>query len=296
MSGPFDTLLMRLMPIVFVILWATGYIGARMGTPWAEPFTFLAIRFLIAAGLMLLLALFLRAPWPGRTLAAHSFVAGMLLHGLYLGGVFWAIDRGMPAGVAALIVGLQPLLTALVAGPMLGERVDPKMWIGLVVGLVGVSLVLAPKLNVIGEGITVTTLTSILIGTVAITLGTIYQKRFATGVDLSAGAVWQYLGAFSVVGFGAVVSEHFEVTWTGAFIFALAWLVLVLSLGAVSLLMILIRKGAVSSIASLFYLVPAITALIAWGLFGETLTLVQILGMVVTGAAVAVTARGPAKA
>ncbi len=296
MTGSSTSLLVRLTPAVFVLLWSTGYIGARMGAPWSEPLSFLSIRFGIVVLVMLALVVVGRAPLPGVRQGFHAVVSGMLLHGFYLGGVFWAIDRGMPAGVAALIVGLQPLLTALAAGPILGERVEPKMWFGLLVGLVGVSLVLAPKLDVVGAGISVGTVVPVLIGTASITLGTIYQKRFATGVDLRTGSVLQYSGALLVVGLGALVFESFQITWSAEFLFALGWLVFVLSIGAITLLMMLIRWGAVSRIASLFYLVPVITALIAWGLFGETLTLVQVFGMAVTAGAVAVTSRGGAKA
>ncbi|PLX38497.1 MAG: hypothetical protein C0606_09875 [Hyphomicrobiales bacterium] len=294
MTDPTSSLLSRLVPVVFVLLWSTGYIGARMGAPWSEPLSFLTVRFGIVVILMAIVAAVLRAPWPqSRAAAFHAVVVGVLVHGCYLGGVFWGIDRGMPAGVAALIVGLQPLLTAFAAGPVLGEKIGAKEWIGLAIGLVGVSLVLAPKLNVADAGISVGTIVPVLIGTVSITLGTLYQKRFATGIDLRTGAVLQYVGGVSVVGIGALIFENFEITWTTEFIIALAWLVLVLSIGAITLLMMLIRKGAVSRVASLFYLVPVLTALVAWGLFGETLNWIQIAGMAVTTVAVAVVARAP---
>lgn len=280
-----------LAPALFVLLWSTGYIGARLGTPYSEPLTFLAVRFIFAVALLIVVAMIARATWPDMRTAGHSVIVGALIHGVYLGGVFWAIDRGMPAGVAALIVGLQPVLTAFAAGPVLGESVTPKHWLGLLIGLVGVGLVIWPKLDVANEGITLATITPTLIGTVAITLGTIYQKRYSTGTDLLTGGVWQYVGAVAVVGLGALLFESFQITWTGEFIFALAWLVLVLSIGAMLLLMVLIRAGAISKVASLFYLVPAATALSAWFLFGETLTVMQLAGMAVTAFAVALVAR-----
>ncbi|MCW2309863.1 DMT family transporter [Rhodobium gokarnense] len=291
MSDRSPPLFAALAPAVFVLLWSTGYIGSRMGAPYAEPLTFLLIRFSIVTVLMAGLALAFRAPWPNRRGALHAVIAGILIHGLYLGGVFWAIDGGMPAGVAALIVGLQPVLTAIAAGPLLGEQVGLRHWIGLGVGLVGLGLVLGPKLDITDSGISLATIGPAVFATAAITLGTIYQKRFATATSLLAGGVYQYLGAGVVVGLGALMVEDFEIVWSGEFVFAMAWLVLVLSIGGVTLLMMLIRAGAVSRVASLFYLVPALTALIAWLLFGETLTLVQLLGMAITGLAIALVAR-----
>lgn len=291
MSDRSSTGLTLLAPSLFVLLWSTGYIGARLGAPHSEPLSFLTVRFAIAAGLLAAIAVIARAKWPDARSALHAFVVGVLIHGFYLGGVFWAIDRGMPAGVAALIVGLQPVLTALAAGPALGERITPKHWMGLAIGLVGVALVLAPKLDVADAGITIATIVPTVIGTVAITIGTVYQKRFATGTDLMTGGVFQYVGALAVVGIGALAHENFEITWTGEFIIALVWLILALSIGAITLLMLLIRAGAVSRIASLFYLVPAMTALIAFFLFGETLNWIQLSGMAVTAIAVALVAR-----
>ena len=291
MTEPPSSRLSLLAPTLFVLLWSTGFIGARLGAPHSEPLSFLTVRFAIVIALLLPIALAMRSKWPGLRNTGHAVVVGVLVHGIYLGGVFWAIDRGMPAGVAALIVGLQPVLTALAAGLALGETVTPKHWAGLAIGLVGVTLVLAPKLDVANEGIGLATIIPTLVGTIGITLGTVYQKRFATGVDLMAGGVFQYIGALSVVGLGSLAFENFDIQWTGEFIIALAWLVLVLSIGAITLLMLLIRAGAVSRTASLFYLVPALTALVAFLLFGETLNWIQLAGMAVTTIAVALVAR-----
>lgn len=280
-----------LAPTLFVLLWSTGFIGARLGTPYSEPLSFLTVRFAIAVGLLAAAAVIMRVNWPRRADMVHAAIVGILIHGLYLGGVFWAIDRGMPAGVAALIVGLQPVLTALGAGPALGEKINAKHWLGLLIGLVGVILVLAPKFDMANQGITMATIVPTVVATIAITAGTIYQKRFATGMDLLAGAVFQYIGGLAVALAGALAFESFTISWTGEFIFALAWLVVVLSFGATTLLMLLIRAGAISRVASLFYLVPAVTALIGYLLFGETLTMVQISGMAVAAVAVALVAR-----
>lgn len=201
----------------------------------------------------------------------------MLIHGVYLGGVYWAIRRGMPAGVSALIVSLQPILTAVLAGPWLGERLTARDWTGLALGLLGAGLIVAPKLGS-GAGFDAASLAASVAALFAITLGTIYQKRFGGGVDLVGGAVWQYFGALAVVGLGAAFETR-AIQWTPGLAFALAWLVLALSIGAVFLLMLLIRRHAVSGVSGLFYLVPACTAAMAYLMFGERLTLVQLVGM-----------------
>lgn len=290
-GGLADDMWLRLAPLAFALLWSTGYIGAKLGTPYVEPFTFLTLRFALAFCLLGLIALAVRAPWPRGRAGLHSIVVGALIHGLYLGGAFWAIDLGMPTGICALIIGLQPLMTALLAGAMVGERVSLWHWIGLILGLAGLVLVLGPKLNLEGSGITPFTVGLMLVSVACLAVGTLYQKRFASDADVRSGVALQYVGAFAVC---AVVSFSFEsqvVDWTGEFIFALTWLVLVLSLGAIALLMVMIRRGAVSKTAAVFYLVPPITALMGWLLFGETLIPVQFFGMAVTILGVAVAMR-----
>jgi drug/metabolite transporter (DMT)-like permease len=278
-------------PGLFVFLWATGFIGARLSATDAEPFSFLAIRFAVVAAILAVAALLAGAPWPSRRAAAHALVVGGLIHGVYLGGVFWSISRGLPAGVSALIVGLQPLLTALLAAPFLGERITARHWLGLGIGILGVALVVWPKLTFGAHGITPLTMAASVLATLSITVGSIYQKRHMTGLDLRSGNAVQFLGAAAVMGLAAMVSERFHITWTGEVIFAMAWLVLVLSIGAITLLYLMIRHGEVSRIAGLFYLVPAVTAAIAWALFGETLSPVQILGMAVCAGAVMLVTR-----
>jgi drug/metabolite transporter (DMT)-like permease len=265
--------LARLAPAVFVVLWATGFIGARYAMPWSEPFSFLAVRFAIAFALLGVLMLLLKTARAGWREAVHAAFAGMLMHGIYLGGVFWAIRHGMPAGLSALIIGLQPLITAVMAGLFLGERILPRHWFGLAVGFAGVSIVLWPKLGAIGGGVTAATLTASVISVIGMSAGTIWQKRFITGVDLVTVTLYQYLGATVLMAIGSLA--------TAELVLAMAWLVLVLSLGAILLLMYLIRHGEMAKVASLFYLVPACTALMAWVLFGEDLSLVQVLGMVI---------------
>jgi drug/metabolite transporter (DMT)-like permease len=213
--------------------------------------------------------------------AMHALVAGMLMHGVYLGGVFWAIHRGMPAGISALIVGLQPLITAVMAGQILGEKILPRHWLGLGLGFAGVVIVLWPKFGAL-NGITPTTLTAAVVAVAAMSLGTVLQKRFGDANEPVTGALFQYLGAALLMTAGSLAFETGAVTVNGELVFAMAWLVLVLSIGAIFLLMYMIRRGEMSKVASLFYLVPAVTAIIAWALFGESLTLVQIAGMALT--------------
>lgn len=280
-------------PALFVVLWSTGFIGARLGLPHAGPLTFLALRYGLAAGLLILVALVTRAPWPRRPAEiGHYAVAGLLVHGVYLGGVFVGISLGVEAGVSALIVSLQPLLTAALAGVLLGERVTLRRWAGLGLGLLGVALVLARKL---GQG------PSDALGSLAcvaalfgITLGTLYQKRHCAGMDLRTGNIVQFTAAGLATTPLALLFEGFRVAWAGGFVFALLWLVLVLSLGAVSLLYVLIRRGAAAQVASLFFLVPPCTALIAWPLFGERLGPLALIGMALTAAGVALAGRGAA--
>ena len=278
-------------PGVFVLLWATGFIGAGLSMPHSEPFTFLTARFGAVVPLMAVLAVLLKAPWPARADAFNAIFVGAVIHGIYLGAVFWVIHRGMPAGVSALIIGLQPLLVAVIAGRLLGDEVRLRHWLGLVLGLGGVVLVLWPKLNLEGSGINAVTIGVSFIGVLAITLGTVYQKRFVTGVNLVTGAVWQYVGATLATGLGALCLEEGIIVWNRDVLIAFGWLTLVLSIGAVSLYMVMIRHGQVSKVFAVFYLVPAFSALIAWAMFGETLSLMQISGMAVCALAVALATR-----
>lgn len=286
--------LKRFIPASFVVLWATGFIGARYAMPWAEPFTFLAARFVIAALLLAGLMLVLGSKRATRAEALHATVAGILMHGVYLGAVFWAIHRGMPAGLSALIVGLQPLITAVLAGKFLGEAILPRHWAGLAVGLIGVVIVLWPKLGALGGGVTPETLVASLVSVLGMSAGTIWQKRYASGGDLVAATMWQYIGGGALMILASLAFETRTVIINGELIFAMAWLVLVLSIGAIFLLMVMIRDGEMSKVASLFYLVPAVTAVIAWALFGEQLSLVQIVGMAIATLGVGLATARPA--
>ncbi|MBI4742443.1 MAG: DMT family transporter [Betaproteobacteria bacterium] len=267
-----------LLPFLFVFLWSTGFIGAKLGLPYAEPLTFLLARYVLVLGLMTAFALATRAPWPrdGRQIF-HIGVSGVLVHAFYLGGVFVAIKHGLPAGVTALLVGMQPLLTACGAGRVLGERVSARQWLGLALGFVGVALVVSHKLDDVPLS---AMLVPALVALLAITAGTLYQKRYCPHFDLRSGSVIQFLPAAVLTAIVAGASETMRIEWAGEFVFALLWLVLVLSFGAISLLNLLIRKGSAVNVASLFYLTPPSTALIAWLVFGETLTGLALAGMV----------------
>ena len=271
----------RFAPLLFVLLWSTGFIGAKLGLPHAEPLSFLLVRYLLVVTLMTLIALAMRAPWPrdGRQWF-HIGVAGLLVHAVYLGGVFVSISKGLPAGVASLVVGIQPLLTAVGAGWLLNEAVLKRQWLGLVLGFVGVAMVVSGKL---GSGFGLDALWPALAALAGITAGTLYQKRFCPSFDWRTGAVAQFLPTAVATGVVVGLSGDYRVDWVPEFIFALGWLVLVLSLGAISLLNMLIRRGTAVNLASLFYLVPPCTALIAWLLFDE-----RLAGMALAGMALAV--------
>jgi drug/metabolite transporter (DMT)-like permease len=267
----------RAFPIFFVLLWSTGFIGARLGLPHAPPLTFLLLRYVLVLACMAAVAWVTRAPWPQSPRAwFHIGVAGLLLHGIYLGGVFIAISKGLPAGVTSLVVGLQPLLTAAGAGWLLGEVVLKRQWLGLLLGLLGVGLVV---MNKVGSGFALQALVPAVVSLLGITAGTLYQKRFCPSFDWRTGAVAQFLPTALLTGLVASLTETYHVDWAGEFVFALGWLVLVLSLGAVSLLNWLIRNSGAVNIASLFYLVPPCTAVVAWLLFGETFSGTALAGM-----------------
>jgi len=279
----------KIYPLLFVFLWSTGFIGAKYGLPYATPLAFLLARYLCVIALMGALVVAGRAPWPKeRRQWLHIAVSGLLVHALYLGGVFVAIKHGLPAGVTALVVGMQPLLTALGAGWLLGEKVVPRQWAGLALGFVGVALVVSGK---IGEAALGPMLLPALAALFGITAGTLYQKRFCARFDLRTGSLIQFIPSALVTAAAIALFEDAHIEWHGQFVFALAWLVLVLSLGAISLLNLLIRSGSAVNVASLFYLTPPTTALIAWAAFGETLSAPALAGLVLAVSGVYLVAR-----
>lgn len=277
----------RLAPGLFVFLWSTGFIGAKLALPHAEPLTFLLARYAIVIVLMGSLALGTGARWPsGPTAILHVAVSGVLVHAVYLGGVFVAISRGLPAGVTSLVVGLQPILTAVGAGLLLGERTSRRQWTGLLLGFAGVAMVLSGKLgaaaSVRGPG----QVAPAVVALAGITAGTLYQKAHCPVFDLRAGAVIQFVAALIVTLPFAAATEAFRLDFTPALAFALGWLVLVLSVAAISLLNVLIRHGTAVHVARLFFLVPPTTSLIAFAVFGETLRGLALVGMGVAVAGV----------
>jgi drug/metabolite transporter (DMT)-like permease len=277
-------------PMLFVLLWSTGFIGARFGLPYIEPMTFLAVRMVFVVFIMAAIALLAQAPWPRGPEIGHSLVAGALVHGLYLGGVFTAISQGVPAGISALIPGLQPILTSTIANRFMGEKVTRLQWLGLGLGLIGVALVLHDR-SIVLAGSPLGWLASVgsLLG---ITLGTLYQKRYCGRIDWRTGNTVQYAGALVLFGLAAFTFETRTIHWSGELIFAIAWLVLVLSIAAIGLMYWLIRRSAATGFASLFYLVPVVTALLAFVLFGEKLDALSIAGMVVCAGGVVLVNRG----
>lgn len=279
-----------LLPALFVPLWSTGFIGAKLGLPYAEPYTFLLLRYTIVALLLGGIALLMRAPWPKSAREwLHIAVAGLLVHAVYISCVFDSIHHGLPAGVSALITSLQPLLIAAVVGPLLGEHVGRRQWIGLILGLAGVAMVVGEKISLdVRDPWAVILSVLALLG---ISAGTVYQKRFCPTLDLRSGTAIQYVATAVYVGVFALAMETMQVQWTGTFIFALGWLVLVLSVGAVTLLFLLIRRGAASRTAALFYLVPPCTAVVAYFLFDERLGALAIAGMALTVFGVALATR-----
>lgn len=277
-------------PAFFVFLWSTGFVTAKFGLPYAPPLTFLLLRYTGAVMVLAALAFAARVPWPRQPgQLGHLAVAGVLLQAGYTGALWVSIRFGMPAGMAALIVGMQPLLTAL-AVPLIGERVAPRQWLGLMLGLGGVALVVAAKISL--SGLSPVSIGLAVFALFSITIGTLYQKRFCPNFDLRTGTLVQYGAALAVLAPFAVAYEGLDpafsaVHWNLAFAGALAWAVLGLSIGAVSLLFWLISRNNATQVTSLLYLTPPTTAVMAWLMFGEALSPVGLFGMAlaVTGVA-----------
>ncbi|MDO8775152.1 MAG: DMT family transporter [Burkholderiaceae bacterium] len=285
------------MPAVFVLIWSTGFIVAKFGLPFAPPLTFLAMRYALSILCFLVWIRFTRARWPqGRPQWLHLAVTGMLMHAGYLGGVWVAVKGGMGSGLAALVVGLQPVLTALwvswagLSGdPATEHKVSPRQWMGLVLGLGGLLLVVARKFGT-GSEVTLLTLGCTVFALLSITVGTLYQKRFVQPTDVRTANAIQ-LGAALLVTLPLVFLETEAIVWNPSFIGAMAWSVLALTLGGSSLLYLLIQRGAATAVTSLLYLVPPTTALMAWLLFGETITTATVLGTALTALGVSLVVR-----
>jgi drug/metabolite transporter (DMT)-like permease len=281
-NDAWGTWLPVLVPSLFVLIWSTGFIVAKFGLPYAPPLTFLVMRFLGVLFILVPCLVAVRAPWPAGK-AGHIAVAGLLLQAGYLIGVWCAIKLGMPAGVSALIVGMQPILTAA-AAPFVGESVRPRQWLGLLFGLAGVGLVVATKIHL--DGLSVQSLLLAVMALVSMTAGTLYQKRYCPHFDLRTGTAIQFAASLVVVLPLAIWLEglrwNFQaVSWTPSFIGALLWSIIALSIGAIFLLFALIRRNNATRVTSLLYLTPPTTALMAWLMFGEDLNLLGIAGMAI---------------
>ncbi|WP_373088669.1 DMT family transporter [Sneathiella sp.] len=293
-SSPPKGFYLTVMPAVFVFLWSTGFIGAKLGLPYIEPLTFLAFRFGICVVIMIPVVLFTRTYWPARWQDyGHIAIGGLLMHGGYLGVVFMSIDHGTPAGISALIVGIQPLIVAALVGVLLGEKVSWRQWAGLLLGLAGVFLVVANKLSV-GEG-TLFGMGLSFIALFSIAGGTLYQKKFSSNMNLKSGNLIQFTVAGLYFTATSFLFESGKVVWSGELVFALGWLVIVLSLGAMTLLYILLRNGAAANVSSLFYLTPPCTAIVAYFLFDEELGPLSLLGMAIAVVGVALVNYKPVK-
>lgn len=284
------SLLLQLAPAIFVFIWSTGWIVAKYASPHADPLTFLALRYACAGVLVAGFAMLARAPQPKDVRETlHMLVSGVLFHALYLGGVWWAIAHGLPVGLSAVIAALQPLLAALLAKPFSGETLSLKRWVGVGLGFLGILIVLQPKfstIDVAGLGAFLLPLAVNAVGMVAVTLGTFHQKRFLGTPDLRTLAAWQYLGALLVTLPVAYLTEPMRIDLEVETFYALAWAVFVLSIGAIALLLLLIRHGSVARTSALIYLIPPTAALQAYVMFGETLLPLQLFGMVVVAAGV----------
>ena len=277
---------------IFVFLWSTGFIIARYSMPYAEPMTIIFIRFGSVVLCMLPVVLIWRAPWPNRSQIIHIAIAGALLQAGYVGGVWAAVKEGMSAGLTALIVGLQPILTAWFAA-WIAEKVTPKQWLGLVLGLLGVGLVVWAKLSL--TGMSHLSLVFIVIALLSITMGTLYQKKYCSQFDLRTGSVIQFAASALICLPLMLLFETREIVWAPELILSLIWAVLALSIGAISLLFVMIRNGEATRVTSLMYLTPPTTAIMAWLLFNEPITWTIILGIAITMSAVILVNRTTSK-
>lgn len=273
-------------PLLFVFLWSTGYVTAAYVAPYAEPLSILTLRFLGAGVLLFLFALSAHDAWPSRKRALSIIISGMMIHGIYLCGVFWGVSNGMPAGVSALLIGLQPIVTVLMAGPLLGEKTLPRHWLGLVIGLVGCAMVISPKFSLSVTGITPVTVGAHVMAVVAMVLGSIFQKRFVGAMNFKTEPWLQLVGGFLIALPVALLTESFKFTVTPQLIAGYLWMTLILSCVSFTLYMVLLQRGAASRVASVFYLVPALSAVQGYFLFNEVLTFVQLVGMTIATGAV----------
>ena len=272
--------LSKFAPALFVLLWSTGFVGAKYGLPYADPFVFLSVRILIAAFILFAIALVLKLPIAiGTSAIRRSSLIGFFLHACYLGGVFYSISKGLPAGVAAVVTSLQPVLVSLLAVKILGEQLKAQQVVGLVIGLIGVVLVLGPTFD---EDIPVSSGIGILVALIGSTTATLLQKKIGADVPLISGTAYQYLASGLILAIAAIATSGTRIQWSGQFIVAFVWLIAVLSVGAILLLLWLLNTGSAASVSSLFYLIPPATAVEAFLLFGEKVNTQGFIGIGVT--------------
>ena len=268
----------RFYPLIFVLLWASAFVSAKYGLMASGPFSFLGTRFVIVSGIFGIMALIMKPVWPSWREVIPTMIAGVLMHGVYLGGVFFSISKGTPAGTSSLIVSIQPLLTALLALSFLGERVRRIQWWGIVLGMIGVALVVMAKL---GGDVPMIGLLSCLVAVFAMATGTIIQKRYVGGIDLVAGNFLQAVAASLFYGVLLLTVETYYLEWTLEVTLAMIWIVVTVSIGAVTILMVLIRKGQMAATSSLFFMVPPVSAVMGYIAFGETLGITGVLGFII---------------
>jgi drug/metabolite transporter (DMT)-like permease len=270
----------RLAPYLFVFLWSTGFVGAKYGLPYADPFIFLSVRIFIAAGILFIAAHFMHAQIAlTRSDISKSALIGLFLHAFYLGGVFFAISKGVSAGVAAVITSLQPVFVSILAVRVLGEKLRWSQFAGLVTGLIGVVLVLGPTFD---SSVSTVGIAAVFVALLGSTTATLMQKKFGSGIPMLAGTAYQYLAAGLVLGIAAIATGGTRIDLTPKFAGAMIWLIFALSVGAVLLLLRLLNNGSAASVSSLFYLVPPATALEAYVLFGEKVNTQGFLGIGIT--------------
>ena len=270
----------RLAPYLFVFLWSTGFVGAKYGLPFADPFIFLSLRIFIAAGILFIAARLMHAQISlTRSDIGKSSLLGLFLHAFYLGGVFFAISKGVSAGVAAVITSLQPVFVSILAVKVLGEKLRWSQFAGLVTGLIGVVLVLGPTFD---SSVSTVGIAAVFVALLGSTTATLMQKKFGSGIPMLAGTAYQYLAAGVVLGVAAIATGGTRIDLTPKFAGAMIWLIFALSVGAVLLLLRLLNNGSAASVSSLFYLVPPATALEAYVLFGEKVNTQGFLGIGIT--------------
>ncbi len=281
-------------PIIFVLLWSTGFTGIRYGIPYAPPFTFIAVRMAFASILLAIIALVITKRF-ARDLPTigKSALVGLTIHGAYLGGCFYGVKQGMPAGITALICSLQPVLVSIFSSIFFGEKLSSRKWLGLGLGLAGLVMVIAPKLEASGEqALPLAGVIAVFIALLGGTSGTLLQKKFGAGVEVLSGTSWQYVATGILMALLALTFEDGQsITWNASFIFSLVWLIVALSIGAILILYYLLARSSAASVSSLYYLVPAVTAVEAYFLFGEKIGPVTAVGTLVTIAGVALVVR-----